>query len=96
MTSSRDIIIQLKEVKDEKHLSLTDIMKLMESNGDYLSKSTLSRVFAEGSEEIKFRYEDTIRPIANALLDIENDEDDDDMDIRAMKSLLKFKMQRIE
>lgn len=96
MTNSRDIIIQLKEVKEEKNLSFTDIMKLMEKNGDYLSKSTLSRVFAEGSEEIKFRYEDTIRPIANALLDIENIEDDDDMDIRAMKSLLKFKMQRIE
>lgn len=96
MTNSKDVILKLKEVREEKGLSYNDILDLMEKNGEYLSKSTLSRVFAEGSEEIKFRYEDTIRPIANALLDIENNEDDDDMDIRAMKSLLKFKMQRIE
>ena len=96
MTNSKDVILKLKEVREEKGLSYNDILDLMEKNGEYLSKSTLSRVFAEGSEEIKFRYEDTIRPIANALLDIENNEDDDDMGIRAMKSLLKFKMQRIE
>ena len=68
----------------------------MEDNGDYLSKSTISRVFADGSEENSFRYEETIRPIAKALLDIEDIEDDDNTDIRAMKSLLKYKIERIE
>lgn len=96
MTNSRDVILKLKEVREEKGLSYNEILDLMEKNGEYLSKSTLSRVFAEGSEEIKFRYEDTIRPIANALLDIETIEETDDMDIRAMKSLLKYKIQRIE
>lgn len=96
MTNSRDVILKLKEVREEKGLSYADILDLMEQNGDFVSKSTLSRVFAEGSEDIKFRYEDTIRPIANALLDIENIEEDDDMDVRAMKSLLKYKIQRIE
>lgn len=96
MTNVKDIIIQLKQVRDEKGLSYNDILDLMENNGDFLSKSTLSRVFAEGSEEVSFRYEETIRPIANALLDIENIEDDDNMDVRAMKSLLKYKIERIE
>lgn len=96
MTNSKDVILKLKEVREEKGLSYNDILDLMEKNGEYLSKSTLSRVFAEGSEEIKFRYEDTIRPIANALLDIETIEETDDMDIRAMKSLLKYKIERIE
>lgn len=96
MTNTRDIIIKLKEVRDEKGLSYNDILKLMEQNNDYLSKSTISRVFAEGSEEMSFKYEETIRPIANALLDIENIEDDDNMDTKAMKSLLKYKLQRIE
>ena len=96
MTNSRDVILKLKEVREEKGLSYSDILDLMEKNGDYLSKSTLSRVFAESSEDIKFRYEDTIRPIAKALLDIENIEEDDELDVRAMKSLLKLKMQRIE
>ena len=96
MTNTKDIIMKLKAVREEKGLSYTDILDLLEKNGDFLSKSTLSRVFAEGSEEIRFRYEDTIRPIANALLDIETEEDTDDMDTKAMKSLLKYKIQRIE
>ena len=95
MTNTKDIIIKLKEVREEKGLSYGDILDLLEKNGDFLSKSTLSRVFAEGSEEIKFRYEDTIRPIANALLDIDNIEETDEMDVKAMKSLLKYKNQMI-
>lgn len=96
MTNTKDIIIKLKEVREEKGLSYNDILDLMENNGDFLSKSTISRVFAEGSEEMSFRYEETIRPIANALLDIETEEETDDMDTKAMKSLLKYKIQRIE
>lgn len=96
MIETRDIILKLKAVREEKGYSYTDILSMMEKNGDYLAKSTLSRVFAEGSEEQSFKYEETIRPIAKALLDIETIEDDDDMDVRAMKSLLKYKIERIE
>lgn len=96
MTNTKDVILKLKEVRLEKQLSFGDILDLMEKNGDFLSKSTLSRVFAEGSEEQSFRYEETIRPIAKALLDIETIEDDDTTDIKAMKSLLKLKIARIE
>lgn len=96
MTNTRDLIIQLKEVREEKGLSYNDILSLMEKNGDYLSKSTISRVFSDGSEDLSFRYEETIRPLAKVLLDIENIEDDDTLDTRAMKSLLKYKIERIE
>lgn len=96
MTNTKDIICKLKEVREEKGLSYSDILVLMEKNNDYLSKSTISRVFSDGSEELSFRYEETIRPIAKALLDIETIEDGDNMDIQAMKSLLKFKISRIE
>jgi chromosome segregation ATPase len=96
MTNTKDIIIKLKEVREEKGLSYGDILELMERNGDYLAKSTLSRVFGEGSEGSSFDYENTIRPIAKALLDIETIEDTDNMDVQAMKSLLKYKIQRIE
>ena len=96
MTNSKDIILKLKKVREEKKLSYSDILDLMEKNGNFLSKATLSRVFAEGSEEIKFRYEDTLKPIADALLDIENIEDDDTTDVQAMKTILKYKSSRIE
>ena len=96
MVNTKDIILKLKEVREEKGLSYGDILDLMEKNGDFLSKSTLSRLFAEGSEDCSFKYEETIRPIAKALLDIETIEDTDDMDVQAMKSLLKYKIQLIE
>ena len=95
MTNTKDIILKLKEVREEKKLSFQDIMRLMEQNGAYTSKSTLSRVFSDGSEDLHFKYEETIRPIANALLDMETIEEDDPTDIQAMKSLLKYKIDRI-
>lgn len=96
MTNTKEIIIKLKEVRKEKDLSYGDILDLMEKNGDFVSKSTISRVFQDGSEELSFRYEETIRPIAKALLDIETIEADDNLDVQVMKSLLQYKIQRIE
>jgi len=96
MTNTSDVILRLKEVRSEKNLSYGDILDLMEKNGDYLSKSTLSRVFQDGSENLSFRYEETIRPIAKALLDIETIEEDDNLNVQTMKALLKYKIQRIE
>lgn len=91
MTNTREVILTLKEVRKEKNLSFDKILDLMKENGDFLSKSTLSRVFADSSEDKTFRYDDTIRPIAKALLDIETIEQDDDIDTQAYKSILKLK-----
>ena len=96
MSNMKDIIIKLKKVKSERKLSQGAIMGLIEANGDYLSKTSISRVFADGSEDIGFSYEGTIRPIANALLNMEDIEDDDSPEIQAMKSLLKYKIECIE
>ena len=95
--NTRDVILQLKKVREEKQLSYGDILEMMEKNGDYLAKSTISRVFKEGSEENdSFRYEDTIRPLARVLLDIDNLEESDDIDTKALKSLIQYKSQRID
>ena len=96
MIDTRDIIIRLKEVREEKGLSYNDIINLVEGQGGSISKTTLSKIFSDGSEDMCFSYENTLRPIANALLDIENIEEDDDVDAQAMKSLLKYKIQRIK
>lgn len=96
MTNTRDIVLKLKQVREEKGLSYSDIMDMLEKNGDFLAKSTIARVFSDGSENLSFRYEETLRPLANVLLDIENVEDDDTLDVQALKTLLKFKIQRIE
>ena len=93
MIDQREIILKLKEAKIERNLSINDIVNL---TGNYLSKTIVQRVFADGSENTSFRYEDTIRPLVKALLDIDTIEDSDDMDTKALKSLLKLKNQRIE
>ena len=94
MILTRNLIIQLKEVKDERGLSLTDILSMIEENGDFLSKSSLSRLFQEGSEELSFK-EETILPVARALLDINTLEESDNVDEKAMKTLLQYKSNRI-
>ena len=65
MTDTKEIILKLKEAKKEKNLSINDIVEL---TGNYLSKTTVQRVFADGSENTSFRYEDTIRPLVKPYL----------------------------
>lgn len=96
MTNTKNLITKLKEVRESKQLSFQDIINMMETNGDYIAKSTLSRVFSEGSEELHFKYDETLRPIANALLDIDHIEEDDVLDVQAMKLLLKYKNDKIK
>lgn len=96
MNNSKEIILKLKEVRIEKELSLNDIVDLVEKNGDFVSRSSVQRVFADGSENVTFKYDETIRPIANALLDIDRIETEDNLDTQALKILLQYKNQRIQ
>ena len=69
----RKTIKRLKQIKTEQGLSISQIMDLMEKQGKFVSEGTLKRVFADGSEEKVFRYQDSIAPIADVLLDIYGD-----------------------
>lgn len=97
MINTKDVILALKRVKKEKKLSLDKILILMNEKDSTtaVSKTTLARVFREGSEEEIFRYEATLRPIANALLDIEEIEAGDSIDTQALKSILILKQELI-
>lgn len=93
MTDTKEIILKLKETRQERNLSLNDIVDM--TNG-MISKTTVQRVFSDGSEDVSFRYNDTIRPLVKAMLDVDEIEETDDMDTKALKNLLKLKIQRIE
>ena len=96
MESTKELITLLKQIRQEKNLSFDKILAMMEENGDYLSKSTLSRVFQEGSEDNGgFRYE-TLKPIADVLLDVEHIETDDTTDTKAFKQMLRLKREIID
>ena len=66
--ATREIILQLKAIRGEYHLSYGDIKGMLEKNGDFLSSSTLHRVFAENSEDDSFSYERTLAPLVRAML----------------------------
>ena len=91
MTNVRDVILKLREVYKEKKLSYDKIISLMETDGEFTSKSTLSRLFGKNWEQYSFDYERTILPIANVLLDVDNIEADDDLDTKAYKSVIRLK-----
>lgn len=85
-----NIIQRLKEVK-EKQPELT-LQKISDHTG--VSFSTVSRIFSPGSEKVAFRY-DSIRPIAQMLLGIDNlDEGNDDS--KALKAIIQLKDTRIK
>lgn len=94
MVTTRDLITKLKAVKEERQLSYDAIIELVNEKGGYVSKSSLSRIFSENSEDRGF-LESTLLPVANALLDIDTIEEEDNTDERAMKTLLRYKSERI-
>ena len=96
----KEIILALKQVYDEKGLSIDRTLALVsEKVGEgAVSRSTIQAVFAKGSENgtRNFGYDTVLKPLCSALLDIENDEDSDSVDIVAYKSLLRFKAEMLD
>ena len=79
-----NIVTRLKDVKS-KRPDLT-LQKISDHTGVPLS--TVTRVFAEGSENTSFRYE-SIQPIAKMLLDLDDLGEGNDSD-KAYKAIIQF------
>lgn len=99
LTRSQALITQLKEIKAANEITYPRIMERMERNGKYVSLTTLRRVFAEGSEGNSFSYENTLLPIAEALLDIEDLPTEDDSpyakEIEGFKAVIRVQNEEI-
>ena len=98
----RKTIHRLKQIKAEQGLTIPKIMDLMEERGQFVSEATIKRVFADGSEEQNFRYQDSIAPIADVLLDMYGDSSNlDDADslrqiIREKNKFIEFLMMKLD
>lgn len=85
-----NIIKRLKEVKaSQPELTL---QKISDHTG--VSLTTVTRIFSDKYEKSAFRY-DSIRPIAQMLLGIDDLEQGDD-DEKALKAIIQFKDTRIK
>lgn len=96
LKTANDLIFRLKSVREERKLSLPDIMEMIEKNNDYISMTTLRRVFADGSECLDFSYDKTIRPIVNALLSSEEEAPAAAAEIDLLKSVIRLKNETID
>ena len=68
-SAAREVILSLKQVREEKHMSIMDVKNKVDASGVFISETTLRRLFAECSEDNdSFSYESTLRPIAKVLL----------------------------
>lgn len=99
-TSAAELIRQLKEVKLKDEITYPRIMDRMEKNGKFVSLTTLRRVFADGSEmnANSFSYENTLLPIAEALLNAEDVPTPDSpcaKDIDALKAVIRVQNEEI-
>ena len=72
LTSAQALIRQLKEAKARNEVTYPRIMERLEKNGKFISLTTLRRVFADGSETTNFSYDETLMPLAEVLLDVED------------------------
>ena len=91
----KSTIIKLKKIKQEQNLSIKKIMDLLEDQGQFVSEGTLKKIFAEGSEEKSFRYQDTLAPLADVLLDIYGDQSEVN-DVAILKRIIREKNKQIE
>lgn len=100
MIDKKQIIIALKKVREERQLNIDQIYEIVDNfdHANAPSRSTIARVFAEGSEEeaSHFKFETSLKPICDALLDIDTDESNDTADDLAYKSLLRYKKDMLE
>lgn len=87
---THDLILRLKAIKEEQHLSPQDISRMLDAAGYHVSENSIRKVFAEGSEDLHFRFHDTLQPISRVLLGIYG-ENKGDSEVEGLKEAVKVK-----
>ena len=91
-----DIVTRLKKVREENGLSYQRIFDLVQESGNYVSLSTIRRVFEDGSESYGWQYENTLKPIADAVLSAYLPPDEAAGDVAGtMRAIIEYKELRI-
>ena len=90
------IVSRLKKVREEEGLSYQRIVELVEKNGGCVSLSTVKRVFEEGSEAYGWQYENTLKPIADAVLGVYGPSSAASADeADALKAVIDYKSEKV-
>lgn len=92
---THDLILRMKAIKEEQHLTPQDIERMLDAAGYHVSQNSIRKVFAEGSENQNFRFHDTIQPISRVLLGIYGS-DTEDSEVEGLKAAIRVKDELIE
>ena len=66
---TRNLVIRLRTIREERDLSISDLMAKLEEQNTHLSESTLRRVFNDDIDALTgFSYEGTLMPLCDLLL----------------------------
>lgn len=85
----RDIIIQLKAIKESKNLTIQNILDTLDRENQHLAKSTVIKVFSEGGEDLTYQY-DTIRTLADVMFRVYSTDEQDNPEIKGLKSTIQL------
>ena len=66
--ATRKVILRLKEVREQKHLTYQEIVEICENNNESVSISSVKRLFAKGSEDRSDYRRYTLEAIFHAVI----------------------------
>ena len=70
LINNRELIVEIKNAVAEKGIGQSELGKMLEEHGHPIAKTTLQRLFKDGSEDNdSFSYKSTLKPIAELVLD---------------------------
>lgn len=90
----RDTVERLRKVKKDNGLTIAQIMEMLEEKNCFISEATIKRIFSENNDPTSFKYQSTIAPLADVLLDLYSDNSGSE-DVAMLKALIHDKNQLI-
>lgn len=90
----RDTVERLRKVKKDNGLTIAQIMEMLEEKNCFISEATIKRIFSENNDPRSFKYQSTIAPLADVLLDLYSDNSGSE-DVATLKALIHDKNEMI-
>ena len=95
LIDNRELVIELKKARTEKDITLPRLLDMLKAERKEVGMTTLKRVFREGSEDNdSFKYS-TLKPIAEVLLDEDNDGSTNNLELIRLQSEIRVKEEEI-
>lgn len=85
----RDIIVQLKAIKESQNLTIQNILDTLDRENQHLAKSTVIKVFSDSGEDLTYQY-DTIRTLADVMFRVYSTDEQDNPEIKGLKSTIQL------